>query len=68
MAIAGQYPPPPALDDAGVAAGAGGDPPVVNELTAPVTSLPPGETSHHFAPNESLPCPVAVPEPVSPEK
>jgi hypothetical protein len=68
IAIARQYPPPPALDAAGVAAGADGDPPVVNELTAPVTSLPLGATSHHFAPNPSLPCPVAVPEPVSPEK
>jgi hypothetical protein len=70
--------PPPALDDAGVAAGAAGadppDPPdpldtlAVNELTEAVTSLPVGATSHHFAPNPSLPCPVAVPEPESPEK
>jgi hypothetical protein len=71
----GQDQPPPALDEAGVAAGAAGadppdplDPAAVNELTEAVTSLPVGATSHHFAPNPSLPWPVAVPEPVSPEK
>jgi hypothetical protein len=32
----------------------------VNELTEAVTSLPAGATSHHFAPNPSLPCPVAA--------
>jgi hypothetical protein len=67
-----QYPPPePALDDAGVAAGDDEEPdplPTVNELTAAVTSVPDGETSHHFAPNPSLPCPVAIPAPESPEK
>lgn len=41
---------------------------MVNEVTLAVTSLPPGETSHHFAPNPSLPCPLAVPAPESPEK
>jgi hypothetical protein len=41
-------------------------PPAVNELTDAVTSLPLGETSHHFAPKLSLPCPLAVPEPESP--
>ena len=40
----------------------------VNELTEAVTSLPAGVTSHHLAPNESLPCPVALPAPESPEK
>jgi hypothetical protein len=32
----------------------------VNELTEAVTSLPAGATSHHFAPNPSLPCPWAA--------
>jgi hypothetical protein len=74
--IAGQDQPPPALD--GLAAGADGadgagedpapDPLAVSEVTAAVTSLPPGATSHHFAPNPSLPCPPAVPGPESPEK
>jgi hypothetical protein len=41
-------------------------PPAVNEVTDAVTSLPLGETSHHFAPKLSLPCPLAVPEPESP--
>jgi hypothetical protein len=40
----------------------------VNEATEAVTSLPLGETSHHFAPKLSLPWPVAVPAPESPEK
>jgi hypothetical protein len=69
--------PPAALDDAGAgAAGAAGADPAeplepllaVNELTDAVTSLPFGATSHHFAPNPSLPCPVAIPGPESPEK
>jgi hypothetical protein len=49
-------------------AGADEVPPAVNEVTAAVTSLPVGVTSHHFAPKPSLPCPVAVPGPESPEK
>jgi hypothetical protein len=71
----GQDQPPPALFELGAVAGAAGaDPPdpldelAVNELTEAVTSLPVGATSHHFAPNPSLPCPVAVPGPESPEK
>ena len=56
------------FDEAGAAGAEAPDPPAVNELTAAVTSLPAGETSHHFAPNPSLPCPVAVPGPESPEK
>jgi hypothetical protein len=54
----------------GVAAGAGEvpDPLLVKEVTAAVTSLPDGETSLHFAPNPSLPCPLAIPGPESPEK
>lgn len=60
-----------AFEDEGVAAGADGagedpDPPVVNEVTVAVTSLPDGETSHHLAPNWSLPCPLAIPGPESP--
>src|ERR1700739_752351 len=71
---AGQDQPPPALDECdgagaeGVEAGAAPDPPAVNELTAAVTSLPFGATSHHLAPKLSLPCPLAVPGPVSPTK
>ena len=42
--------------------------PAVKEVTAAVTSLPVGATSHHLAPNPSLPCPLAVPGPESPEK
>jgi hypothetical protein len=58
-------------DAAGAAGAAGADPPdalAVSVLTEAVTSLPVGATSHHFAPNPSLPCPVAVPAPESPEK
>jgi hypothetical protein len=68
--ITGQDQPMAALDDPAVAAGADEllDPPAANELTAAVTSLPDGETSHHLAPNPSLPCPVAVPGPESPAK
>jgi hypothetical protein len=77
--IAGQDQLPPALDEpdglaldepdgAGVEAGAAPDAPAVNELTEAVTSLPFGATSHHLAPNESLPCPVAMPGPESPAK
>jgi hypothetical protein len=69
----GQDQPPPALFDAPVEdeAGADGAAPAalaVNELTEEVSSLPVGATSHHFAPNESLPWPAAVPGPESPEK
>jgi hypothetical protein len=70
----GQDQPPPALCDE-VPAGVDGaceeppDPlPAVNELTAAVTSLPLGATSHHFAPKLLLPCPLAIPAPESPEK
>jgi hypothetical protein len=38
----------------------------VNELTDAVTSLPLGETSHHFAPKLSLPWPLAIPAAESP--
>ena len=54
--------------DAAGAAGAPAEPPAVKEVTAAVTSLPVGATSHHLAPKPSLPCPVAVPGPESPEK
>jgi len=73
---------PPALDELGDEAGDGEDPepepdpepdpdpepelPAVNELTALVTLLPAGATSHHFAPKLSLPWPLAVPGPESP--
>ena len=61
LSLAGQPQLPPALDELG--AGADGadedpdpaDPPAVNEVTAAVTSLPAGETSHHLAPKLSLP-------------
>jgi hypothetical protein len=62
---------------AGAAGAAGADPadpldplaePTLNELTEAVMSLPAGETSHHFAPKLSLPCPDAVPGPESPTK
>jgi hypothetical protein len=51
-----------------LAAGAAPDPLAVNEVTEAVMSLPLGATSHHLAPNPSLPCPLAVPGPESPEK
>ena len=56
--------------DAGAAgaAGAPAEPPAVKEVTAAVTSLPVGATSHHLAPKPSLPWPLAVPGPESPEK
>jgi len=65
---------PPALDEVGDEAGDGEEPdpdpepvpPAVNELTALVTLLPAGATSHHFAPKLSLPWPLAVPGPESP--
>jgi hypothetical protein len=68
----GQDQPPPALDEAGAGADGADEepdpPPAVNELTAAVTSLPLGATSHHFAPKLSLPCPLAIPGPESPAK
>jgi hypothetical protein len=66
--------PPPAADELdGELAGLGDEPPPLEEpavklLTVAVTSAPAGDTSHHFAPKPSLPCPVAAPGPESPEK
>jgi hypothetical protein len=51
----GEEPPPPEPELPGV-----------NDVIVPVTSVPAGDTSHHFAPNMSLPCPVTCPEPESP--
>jgi hypothetical protein len=42
------------------------DEPAVKLLTVAVTSAPDGDTSHHFAPKPSLPCPLACPGPESP--
>src|SRR5690349_9635868 len=72
VVIEGYSQPPALLDDAGAGA-AGAVPPeplepplTVNELTDVVTSLPVGSTSHHLAPNWSLPCPEDIPGPESP--
>jgi hypothetical protein len=44
------------------------DEPGVKLLTEAVTPAPDGDTSHHFAPKPSLPCPLACPAPESPAK